>query len=135
MLFPRILSQNAQMTLEIKVNDPHFQWWLRESQVGYLVMDKLNFPEIRVKMVKITLKVKVNDLRFQYQLRVSQDGQIYDKVKFTDKQTGRQRDGRTDGVKIRKNIYRSDRQIYFVLIDPVRCLQVLHHKMDLLSTT
>ena len=53
------------MTLKIKVNDPHFQWWLRESQDEYLLMEKLNFPEIQVKMVKITLKVKVNDLRFQ----------------------------------------------------------------------
>ena len=26
--FPRILSQNAKMTLKVKVNDPHFQYQL-----------------------------------------------------------------------------------------------------------
>ena len=35
--YPGILSQNGQITLKVKVNDPHFQYQLRESQEAYLV--------------------------------------------------------------------------------------------------
>ena len=35
--FPGILSRNGQMTLKVKVNDPHFQYQPRESQYAYLV--------------------------------------------------------------------------------------------------
>ena len=68
------------MTLKVMVNDPHFQYQLRESQDAYLVIlgqihfklshGQVKFPRIPIKMA---LKVKVNDLRFQYQLRVSHD--------------------------------------------------------------
>ena len=91
---PFLLSHNSQITLKVKINDPHFQYQLRESQDAYFVqicgfssisitsccMDKPNFFEFWVKMAKITLKVTVNDPHFQYQPRVSQDtclGQIW----------------------------------------------------------
>ena len=35
--FPRILSQNGQMTLKVKINDLHFQYQLRVSQIACLV--------------------------------------------------------------------------------------------------
>ena len=35
--FLGILSPNSQMTLKVKVNDPHFQHQVRESQDAYLV--------------------------------------------------------------------------------------------------
>ena len=37
MQFLGILSQNGQMTLKVKVNDPHLQYQLRELQDAYLV--------------------------------------------------------------------------------------------------
>ena len=63
------------MTFKVKVNDPHFQYQLRESQDANLVQfgdsssntntnyhaDKQNFPEFLVKVAKIAL---VNDLHF-----------------------------------------------------------------------
>ena len=76
----------AKMTLQVKVNDPDFQYRLSVSQDACLgqiwwfqpksVMmsygeDKPNFLEFWVKMAKMTLKVKVNDSHFQYQSRVS----------------------------------------------------------------
>ena len=74
------------MTLKVKVNDPHFQYQLRESQDAYLVQiwwfelksitsyhkDKPNSLEFYVKLATMTLKVKINDFHFQYQFRVSQ---------------------------------------------------------------
>ena len=80
----RVLSWNGQMALNVKVNDPHLQYQLRESQDAYLVQFKLifitgyltnkpNFLEFYVKMAKMTLKVTMNDLHFQYQLRLSQN--------------------------------------------------------------
>ena len=65
------------MTLNIKVNDPHFQYQPRESQDAYLlqicwfrvksIMSYCadNFLEFWDKMAKMTLRVKVNDPNFQ----------------------------------------------------------------------
>ena len=75
------------MTLKVKVNDPHFQYQLRESQDTNLVQiwwfklksitsypaDKPIFLAFWVKMTKMTLRVNVNNLHFQYQPSVSQD--------------------------------------------------------------
>ena len=77
----------AKFTLKVNVNDPHFQYLLRESQDEYLVQiwwfllksvasycaDKPNFLEFWVKTAKMNMKIRVNDPYFQYQLRVSQD--------------------------------------------------------------
>ena len=72
------------MILNVKANDPHFQYQLKESQDAYLVpiwwfqlksitshrTDKLDFLEFWVKKAETVFKV--NDPHFQYQLRVSQ---------------------------------------------------------------
>ena len=125
MLFLGIQCQNGQMTLKVMVNDPHFQYQLRESQDAYSMkiwwfllksitsycMDKPNFLEFWVKMPQMTLKIKVNNPHFQYQLRLSHDAclvQIWwfqlksvrsyraDKVKFTDGQMDAQTERWTD---------------------------------------
>ena len=109
------------MTLKVKVNDPHFQYQLQESQEVYLVnlaqsttsypADKPNFIEFWDKKAKMTLKVTVNDLHFQSQPRVSRDAclvQIWwfqlksvtsyhaEKEKFMYRQTNRPTDGLRD---------------------------------------
>ena len=75
------------MTLEIKVNDPHFQyqpwishdvclvqiWWFQPKFGTSYRMDMPDFLEFWGKMAKMTLKVKVRDLHFQYHLWVSHE--------------------------------------------------------------
>ena len=75
MMFFLILSRNGQMTLKIKVYDPHFQYLPKEFLDTYLVQilafwlrsitsycaDKPNFPELWFKMANMTLRVKVNE--------------------------------------------------------------------------
>ena len=115
-IFPRILSQNSQITLKDKVNEPHFQYQPRVSQDACLVQIwlfqaksvrsyqecKPNFLEFQVKMAKMTLKVKISDPHIQYQLWIFNDaclvqiwwfqlkavtGSLADNIKFTDRQT------------------------------------------------
>ena len=73
-------GSNGQLTLKVKVQDPHFQYQLRESQNAYLVilaqihyklsLGQAKFPRFYMKVAKMTLKVKVNNPHFQYQLRI-----------------------------------------------------------------
>ena len=64
----------AKITLNVKVNDLHFQhqqkishdvclvkiWWLKPKSVTSYCADNPNFLEFWVKMAEMTLKVKVN---------------------------------------------------------------------------
>ena len=104
----------AEITLEIKVNDPHFHfqtrlshdtclvqsWWFRPKSVMSCHADKLNFPVILSQNGP-------NDPPFHYQLRVSHEACLVpiwwfqlksvtsyhaEKVTFMDGQA----DGRTD---------------------------------------
>ena len=92
---------------------PRVLVWCTFGDYWSYCADKPNFLEFWVKMTKMTLKVKVNDPYFQYQPRVSHDaclvqiwwfqlksGMSYraDKVKFTDRRT----DGQTDGRRQRQ---------------------------------
>ena len=75
----------AKFTLQVKANQPHFQYHPRLSQNACLVQirlfklksvtsycaDKPNIPAFWDKIAKMNLNVKINNPHFQYEPRVS----------------------------------------------------------------
>ena len=82
-----VLSRNDQMTLKVKVSDPHFQyqliisqdacsvqiWYFKPKTLTSYCADQLNFLEFWVQNGQNDLECQGHEPNFKYQPKVSQD--------------------------------------------------------------